>query len=151
VNYRTPSQIADAAEQWAIQHGLPVTPSKSVRESEWPIAHADDVVEAVRHDRSLDASGTLAVIAPVARIAATYDLLTQEFDGQVALGSDSLMTPITVLSPQEAKGLEFDSVVIEDPEGIVEESERGAGALYVSMTRPTQRLTLVGRLPEPGA
>jgi DNA helicase IV len=151
VNYRTPSQIADAAERWAIEHGLPVTPSKAVRESEWPIAHADDVVEAVRSDRTLDASGTLAVIAPVARIAATHEALRQEFEGQVALGSDSLMTPITVLSPQEAKGLEFDSVVIQDPEGIVAESERGAAALYVSMTRPTQRLTLVGRLPETGA
>ncbi|MHA6694714.1 HelD family protein [Homoserinimonas sp. A520] len=148
VNYRTPSQIADAAERWAIEHGLPVTRSRSVRESEWPIMQAGDVVEAVRIDRKLDATGTLAVIAPVAEAGATYDRLREEYGDQVALGSDSLMTPITVLSPQEAKGLEFDSVVIQDPAGIVAESERGAGALYVSMTRPTQRLTLVGELPE---
>ena len=148
VNYRTPSQIAVAAEQWALDQGLPVMPSRSVRESEWPIVQAGDVVEAVRSDRHVDANGTLAVIAPSARVAATQDRLRQEYGAQVALGSDSLMMPITVLSPQEAKGLEFDSVVILDPAGIVAESERGAAALYVSMTRPTQRLTLVGQLPE---
>ena len=151
VNYRTPSQISDAAERWAIAHGLPVTPSRSVRESEWPIAMASDVVAAVHADRQLDASGTLAVIAPNAQVHSTHDRLRDQFGDDVALGSDSLMTAITVLSPQEAKGLEFDSVIILDPAGIVDESQRGAAALYVSMTRTTQRLTLVGELPEPPA
>ncbi|MEX1079425.1 MAG: UvrD-helicase domain-containing protein [Homoserinimonas sp.] len=148
VNYRTPTQIAARAEQWAIAHGLPVTPSRSVRESEWPIVQAADVLEAVRDDRRQDATGNLAVITPKNQVEATHDRLRAEFGGEVALGSDSLMTPITVLNPQEAKGLEFDSVVIADPTGIVQESTRGAAALYVSMTRPTQRLTLIGELPE---
>jgi DNA helicase IV len=147
VNYRTPSQIAARAEEWAIDQGLPVTPSRSVRESRWPIAQASDVIAAVREDRAQDATGTLAVIAPATRLAATHQRLIEEYGREVALGSDSLMTPITVLSPQEAKGLEFDSVVILDPAGIVAESPRGAAALYVSMTRTTQRLTLVGELP----
>ena len=54
--------------------------------------------------------------------------------------SPYLSSDITVLSAQEAKGLEFDSVVIIDPTAIIAESERGAAALYVAMTRPTQRL-----------
>jgi DNA helicase IV len=60
-----------------------------------------------------------------------------------------LTRPIVVLSPQDAKGLEFDAVVIVDPAGIVDATARGAAALYVAMTRPTQRLTLVtaGELP----
>lgn len=147
VNYRTPSQIAERAEQWAIAQGLPVTPSRSVRESQWPITQASTVTAAVRADRLQNAAGTLAVIAPATALANTYRQLREEFGSDVALGSDSLMTPITVLSPQEAKGLEFDSVVILDPAGIVQESARGAAALYVSMTRTTQRLTLVGELP----
>ena len=147
VNYRTPTQIAERAEQWAIAQGLPVTPSRSVRQSRWPISQASDVIAAVKEDRMQDEAGTLAVIAPMAELAATHRKLVQEFGTEVALGSDSLMTPITVLSPQEAKGLEFDSVVIQDPAGIVRESTRGASALYVSMTRTTQRLTLVGELP----
>ena len=57
---------------------------------------------------------------------------------------------VTLLTPPEAKGLEFDAVVVVDPAAIVAASERGAGALYVAMTRATQRLYLVteGELPE---
>jgi DNA helicase IV len=48
-----------------------------------------------------------------------------------------------VLTAREAKGLEFDVVVLADPDAIVAESPRGAAALYVAMTRPTQRLIVV--------
>jgi len=34
--------------------------------------------------------------------------------------------------------------VIVDPEGVRASSARGAASLYVAMTRPTQRLTVVG-------
>ena len=151
VNYRTPSQIAEAAERWAIAQGLPVTPSRSVRESDWPITQSEDVLLAVQEDRALGLGGTLAVITPARRLAEVHARLLEQFGDVVALGSESLMTEVTVLSAQEAKGLEFDSVVIVDPEGIVAESSRGASALYVSMTRSTQRLTLVGELPASGA
>jgi DNA helicase IV len=50
-----------------------------------------------------------------------------------------------VLTGYEAKGLEFDAVVLADPDALVAESPRGAASLYVAMTRPTQRLTLVTR------
>lgn len=138
VNYRTPSQIAAAAEAMAIAHGLPVTRSVSVRESEWPIESLEDVDAAVR--LALDVGGTVAVIAPRRRLSALHDVLVTSFGDRVGFGADSLSSDITVLSAQEAKGLEFDSVVIIDPTAIIAESERGAAALYVAMTRPTQRL-----------
>jgi len=40
-------------------------------------------------------------------------------------------------------------VVVVDPAGVVAASERGAGALYVAMTRATQRLYLVSDGPLP--
>jgi hypothetical protein len=46
--------------------------------------------------------------------------------------------------PATSKGLEFDSVVLVDPEGVRTGAARGAASLYVAMTRPTQRLTVVG-------
>lgn len=147
VNYRTPSQIAAAAESMAIEHGLPVTSSRSVRESEWPIETADDVVEAAKRDRAIDSAGTLAVIVVATGVSEVFSRLRDEFGADVAKGADSLIAPISVLSPQDAKGLEFDSVIIVDPSGIVAMSARGASALYVSMTRATQRLTVVGELP----
>ncbi|MDQ1549902.1 MAG: hypothetical protein QOD27_1560, partial [Microbacteriaceae bacterium] len=149
VNYRTPSQIAAAAESMAVAHGLPVTPSRSVRESEWPIAIESDVIAAVRRDRAIDESGTLAVIVPPAVVSPLFERVSAEFGALAGLGADGLVRPIVVLSPQEAKGLEFDSVVIVDPAAIAS-TERGAAGLYVAMTRPTQRLTLVsdGQLPD---
>ncbi len=138
VNYRTPSQIAAAAETMAIAHGLPVARSVSVRESEWPIEAVPDAVAAV--ELALEVEGTVAVIAARGRLAGVHDLLAERFGERVGFGMESLSSGITVLSAQEAKGLEFDSVVILDPAAIIAESERGAGALYVAMTRPTQRL-----------
>ena len=150
VNYRTPSQIAAAAESMAIANGLHVTKSRSVRSSEWPITVVADAVEAVRIDRAPDgAGGTLAVIVLEPGIRELTDRLVAEFGDAVGLGAVGLTRDIAVITPQEAKGLEFDSVVVVDPAAILAASERGAGALYVAMTRATQRLTLVadGELP----
>jgi hypothetical protein len=48
----------------------------------------------------------------------------------------------------EAKGLEFDSVVVLEPEAIVAEYDRGLRMLYVALTRTTRHLAVVhaGRL-----
>ena len=143
VNYRTPSQIAAAAERMAIHHGLPVTPSTAVRDSEWPVAVMTDLAEAVHLDREHPSAGTLAVITPDAMLIETFDTVSERYGTDAGLGPDGLTRAIAVLTAQESKGLEFDSVIVVEPGTILAQSERGAGALYVSMTRPTQRLTLV--------
>jgi DNA helicase IV len=149
VNYRTPSQIAEAAEAMAIAHDLPITLARSVRASEWPIETVTDVAEAVRRDRALQAGGTLAVIVVDAALDAVYRSLSEEFGSVVGLGAAGLLRDIALLTPQDAKGLEFDAVIVVDPSAIVAASERGAGALYVAMTRATQRLYLVAEGPLP--
>ncbi|TFB78698.1 HelD family protein [Terrimesophilobacter mesophilus] len=138
VNYRTPSQIAAAAESMAIAHGLPVTKSVAVRESEWPIDTVADVVDAVR--LAQETRGTVAVIATDDRAPVLLDTLDSAFPGEVGIGAEGLDSAITVLGAHDAKGLEFDAVVIVDPAAIVHATERGAAALFVAMTRPTQRL-----------
>jgi hypothetical protein len=50
-----------------------------------------------------------------------------------------------VLTVRQAKGLEFDSVLVVDPAGILTESPRGTNDLYVALTRSTRRL---GVLPD---
>ena len=149
VNYRTPSQIADAAESMAIAHRLPVTASTSVRQSEWPITILPSAADALRANERIDSLGTVAVIASAQQVRPLAARLGEEFGESVSLGAEGLTTPISVLSPQDAKGLEFDAVIVVDPSRIVEETPRGAAALYVAMTRPTQRLWLVevDRLP----
>jgi len=150
VNYRTPSQIASVAEQFAIAHGLPVTPSKAVRSTPWPVEFADDVVTAVEAMRSGSTAGTMAVVVMEGALESVLAALSERFGDLVSRGSESLLTPIVVISPQDSKGLEFDSVVVVDPSGIAA-APRGVNALYVAMTRATQRLTIVGELPRAAA
>lgn len=50
---------------------------------------------------------------------------------------------INVVSPQEAKGLEFDAVVVVEPEQIVTGDPRGHRLLYVALTRTTRYLDIV--------
>ncbi|MGJ4844686.1 HelD family protein [Leifsonia sp. Le1] len=153
VNYRTPAQITREAEELATQAGLPITPTRAVRKGDWPIrrvavvadALPDAVADAVGHDRGIDASGTVAVIATSATVDAVAEAVTRRFGDEAARGAAGLSKPIAVLTGYEAKGLEFDAVVLADPDALAGETPRGAASLYVAMTRPTQRLTLVTR------
>ena len=54
-----------------------------------------------------------------------------------------------MLSVAQAKGLEFDSVIVADPGLVLAGSPRGLNDLYVALTRATQRLGVVysGELP----
>ena len=84
--------------------------------------------------------GLLAVIAPAS--------LRGE-DG--SLGSLFDDTRIAVLTPREAKGMEFDHVIVVEPAQIVDEAAEGQGLreLYVALTRPTTTLILVHSRPLP--
>jgi len=66
------------------------------------------------------------------------------------LDDPDLDSPVVVLTVSQAKGLEFDSVLIADPAQILAESPRGLSDLYIALTRTTQRLGVVhpGPLPE---
>ena len=160
VNYRTPAQIALEAEAMAEKNHLPITRATAVRESEWPVtttvvdlrpsgrpvdpdALGDAVITVIEDDRDIDDRGTVAVIAPEATVDALYPALSESFGRDIGLGAQGLNRAIAVLTAQDAKGLEFDAVVVVDPDGILAESSRGASGLYVAMTRPTQRLHLV--------
>ncbi|MGN7797871.1 HelD family protein [Leifsonia sp. 22587] len=156
VNYRTPAQITREAERVAAEAGLPITPTRAVREGDWPIrriaaptpdaqALAGAVADAVAHDRGLDGAGTLAVITTAADLPTVSAAVGERFGEQAGRGAAGLSRPIAVLTGYEAKGLEFDAVVLADPDALAAESPRGAASLYVAMTRPTQRLTLVSR------
>jgi superfamily I DNA/RNA helicase len=57
--------------------------------------------------------------------------------------------PITVVPVSVVKGLELDGVVVVEPARIVSDEAQGLRALYVALTRPTQRLTIVHAEPLP--
>jgi hypothetical protein len=51
---------------------------------------------------------------------------------------------LRVLDGLDTKGLEFDAVVVVEPDAITAEAESGWRTLYVVLTRATQRLSTVG-------
>ena len=58
-----------------------------------------------------------------------------------------------LLTPREAKGMEFDHVVVVEQAAIVDEAQGGQGLreLYVALTRPTRTLVVVHTRPLPAA
>ncbi|MGW7042021.1 AAA family ATPase [Streptomyces avermitilis] len=56
---------------------------------------------------------------------------------------------VSVLTADEAKGLEFDHVVVVEPSAVAADTPAGLRRLYVALTRCTQSLTVVHRRPLP--
>ena len=71
--------------------------------------------------------------------------------GHGRAAASGLDAQVTVVPISLAKGLEVDGVVVVEPARIVASEVQGLRALYVALTRPTQRLTIVHAepLPEP--
>jgi hypothetical protein len=82
-----------------------------------------------------DVDGTVGVITPVPR--------RDEVAGWVAGLPDRLQ----VVTALEAKGMEYDAVVLVSPAEIAVD-EAGIRTLYVALSRATQRLTTVGTDPD---
>jgi len=151
VSYRTPSRVMAVADAVAKANGLPVTPVESVREGDFPplrreraAADAEPVVDVVRELLESTSEGTVAVVAPRAELADLRTALDAALPGQVgdAWGS-ALTVRVSVLAPEQVKGLEFDDVVVVEPAAVVAASERGLSDLYVALSRPTRRLVVV--------
>lgn len=153
VNYRTPAVVAETAQRVARAAGLPVSPLTSARDvadalivERFP--QTDLATGAARHARAaltaLDhgaEGGRIALVAPAARIPAVRGALHDAgLDGSLGSGVSALDAPLTLLTPREAKGLEFDVVVLVEPAEVGAES---LGDLYVAMTRPTKQLRVV--------
>lgn len=147
INYRTPATIAQAAIEFAERSKLPVSPLTSARDVDnafgflrvTPEVLAAEVsAEALRLKEAhvVDSAGRIAVVAlpdQLKDIASAGGSQLVEF----TTGKDPL---ISLITPHEAKGLEFDGVVLVEPTDIVEEVN-GVSDLFVAMTRATKRLT----------
>ncbi|OFI38306.1 AAA family ATPase [Arthrobacter sp. SW1] len=157
VNYRTPSQIAEAAVRMANRAGLVVSAPKAVREGRWnPLVdrvEADGIVakllEVLPEELEVLDGGLLAVIADGPLLPEAASALRGVYGHRVGSGAGSYEQDIVVISPKEAKGLEFDGVVVLEPAAMLNHEHGKVGDLYVAMTRPTQRLRLIASAPLP--
>ncbi|MFC5676515.1 HelD family protein [Aeromicrobium endophyticum] len=142
-NYRNSAEIYElAAKVAAVGVADPDLADAVRRTGEEPRQHVVEpgsLVDAAR-DAARDilgrVEGTVAVVAPrasVERLRADLTDLVAEHDGR-----------LRVLDGLDTKGLEFDGVVVVEPDGITDESSAGWRTLYVVLTRATQLLTTVG-------
>jgi DNA helicase IV len=156
VNYRTPAEIMTLADRFVAAAAPGVRPSRSVRSTgRLPqFVGAGDSGELVALVADLARNGggdegTTAVIAPrdlhddlVARLA---DL------GAVAGSADAIDAPVAVVDASDAKGLEFDHVIVVEPSRLVTPDASGLRLLYTALTRATQTLTVAHAAPLPEA
>jgi DNA helicase IV len=63
-------------------------------------------------------------------------------EGLLGQGDDRLDATASVLTVQQAKGLEFDAVFVVEPDLIAAEGARRGTDLYVALTRATRSLTI---------
>ncbi|MBB6419652.1 AAA family ATPase [Streptomyces sp. AK010] len=145
VNYRTPAEIMDVAAAVVRAEHPEFEPPSSVRSTGvLPWARAtDDLPGAVAKavGELTPAEGRLAVIAP----RDLHRSLAARLDGVTAGAEPDLTQTVVLLDPRQAKGLEFDSVLVVEP------GRYGTSDLYVALTRATQRLGVLhtGDLPKP--
>ncbi|MFC6012106.1 RNA polymerase recycling motor ATPase HelR [Nocardia lasii] len=129
VNYRTPAEIMAVAAKVLAEFAPEVPPPVSVRScgvAPWSRqVTVDELPGAIEEFARAEAqrAGTSIVIGPPG-------------------------VPGTV--PASAtKGLEFDAVLVVDPQRILDDGPRGAAELYVALTRATQRLGVLHHGPLP--
>jgi DNA helicase IV len=131
LNYRTPAEIMTVAAALLAEFAPGVAPPESVRAcgvQPWSRRVTEDELPTAIEEFVRDEAarvGTSVVIGPPG-------------------------VPGTVPASQ-TKGLEFDSVLVVEPERIVADGPRGAAELYVALTRATQRLGILHLAPLPQA
>ncbi len=136
--YRVPAEIMDFALPLLDRIAPEVEPPLAYRKGGDPprlvqVKEEELLESALREAVALqDLDGLLAVIVPRSfSVADTF--------------------PFPILTPRQAKGLEFDHVVVVEPAAIADDGDRGLRELYVALTRPTRTLVVVHArpLPEP--
>ncbi|MER7893450.1 ATP-binding domain-containing protein [Micromonospora sp. NPDC094482] len=155
VSYRTPAEIMAVAADLLTEIDPTLRPPRAVRESgvpPWDRAvdagrlAAELVDVASREAAGLD-DGRLGVIVPAGLVDDLGAALTAALPEAAVGEHPELESRVVVLTVAQAKGLEFDSVLVIDPDRIVAESPRGRSDLYVALTRATQRLGILRPTP----
>lgn len=147
INYRTPEQIMDVAHSWAASQQLPYTHTTAVRIGKHAPGRIYTTPDELNTSISelvavrLPEQGMMAVIAPSSLKHQVQTSLAQDFSAKLGVGAGTVEHNLVVLTATEAKGLEFDVVLLVEPMRIAEES--GAGDLFVAMTRATNRCDVI--------
>lgn len=151
-NYRSPSEVFDLAAKVVVadypEADLPTAVRSTGHEPQLLVPadiapqHPTIPAAMINIVQSLlaDVEGTIGVISP----PSIKDELAAHLEDARVPGAERL----AVVTALQAKGLEYDAVLAVLPDDIVAESPGGVRALYVALTRPTQRLVTLDAAPD---
>ena len=124
VNYRSPAEVNAVASEILADLAPNLRPSTAIRATgDRPtVQRVDDVAAALPSVVEIETAALL--------------------EGRLAVIGVGAFGEVASLTPWEAKGLEFDTVVLVEPSVILAE-EQGLSLLYVAVTRATHRLVIV--------
>ncbi|WP_406217327.1 HelD family protein [Streptomyces canus] len=156
--FRVPTDVITYASR-LLPHIAPgLTPVASVRENPGffdvrPVETTGQVVAAC--EELLRNEGSTGLIAADARVPELAEALTAAGVGYLAPGEETTAeTRLTLVPASLAKGLEYDYVVLDEPQAVVdgEPDERtGLRRLYVALTRAVSGLIVTHAAPLPAA
>lgn len=157
VNYRTPAEIMASTTEVLAALGPGLQLPRSVRETgvePWRMRTEPGLLAPTLADRAAKEAaaledGRLAVLVPDTRRDELGAAVAESVPGAVYGEEPDLESRVVVLGVRQAKGLEFDAVLIADPTEILARSTRGLNDLYVALTRATQRLGIIHGGPAP--
>ncbi|HET6561805.1 MAG TPA: UvrD-helicase domain-containing protein [Marmoricola sp.] len=146
-NYRNSAEIYRYAAAYAERVGLAADLPDAVRTTgaepvEAVVERLEEGVRSATRDLLSTVDGTVGVVVPVARREEVAGWLASEDETAGALVGGASARAV-VLTGLDTKGLEFDGIVVVEPEEIERESGTGRATLYVVLTRATQRLVTV--------
>ncbi|MFI6462795.1 HelD family protein [Streptomyces sp. NPDC050528] len=154
--FRVPTDVITYASR-LLPHIAPgLTPVASVRENPgfFDLRETTATAEVVAACEELLANeGSTGLIAADARIPALAEALTAAGIGYIDPGEETTVdTRLTLVPASLAKGLEYDYVVLDEPQAVVdgEPDERtGLRRLYVALTRAVSGLIVTHTAPLP--
>lgn len=140
-NYRNPAEIFELAAAVVRGSAPDADLPRAVRRTGHPprqVPTADLAADlpAAAGELLAEVEGTVGVIVGRSRRSEVTRLVARLVAGPAG-------PRLQVVDDFEAKGLEYDGVLVVEPAEILAEP-RGARALYVALTRATQRLTVLG-------
>jgi DNA helicase IV len=154
LGYRAPGKVLDFASRLLPVAAPNIKATTSIRlgrsDPRLIAATSEDLIAAsLTEAHALAANHALvAIIAASDHVSELAKLASHLADIGV-LNADGMARAITIVPAPEAKGLEFDAVVVVEPAAIAGADRRGLRLLYVAMTRPIQHLSIVHCEPLP--
>lgn len=152
VGYRIPGQIMELATKVMAVATPGLRAPESVRvgdvgpsivRASSAEALADTVRREVQSMAEVIPGASLGVVAPDSMLPELSEALTDAGVNHGTATRTGLDSGVTLVPVSVVKGLELDGVIVVEPSRIVSDIEHGMRALYVALTRSTQRLTVV--------